>query len=704
VVILFCSLSVVAQPPESPQHRPPQPASAQAQSAEHVPLGQSIAPLYGPWKFHVGDSPADPITHAPLWAEPGFDDSSWESVDLTPERSAQRPAFNDVEPVPGWTAKGHANYWGYAWYRIRLHLNTGIGEKLALAGPSDVDDAYQVFLNGNVLGRFGRFSGSRPVTYYNQPTVFPLPIQFTQSAPGDPNSTAQVLAFRVWMEPNTLVTSPDAGGIRSAPVVGEDGAIRARHKLLRLDLFLKFSPFALDAVLFGLLALVAFSLILFDRSDRVYLWMGAVFLLTSAYSGLGALAVWTQYLSILADSLMTQCFLGPLAYASWVMVWWVWFGRQSPAWRPRAAAALALVYMISNAIALELFFSFIPHPVAFAFEIVSLIVRLLFFSLLLWIVIQAIRSQGIDGWLVLPAIVLLGIGLFRIELSFLHVQLNWFPSGVMIALFQIANLLMAAALALLLLRRLLVSVRRQRLIQMDAQRAQLQSDFVSAVSHEFRSPLTTLRTITEMLVQDRIPDPSRRRESYGFLDRETTRLQELVENLLDFGRMESGRRQYSMETHDAFQLVRAEIDLAAQHGPASGFSIEASLDGVPALVQVDEEALRRAVRNLIENAIKYSPQCRTVWVEGAVSNRHVSISVRDRGMGIDPEEQQVIFQKFFRGSAAKKAGIKGTGIGLAMVRQIVEAMGGEIRLESDPGAGSTFTIVLPLAEDRKGAA
>ena len=227
--------------------------------------------------------------------------------------------------------------------------------------------------------------------------------------------------------------------------------------------------------------------------------------------------------------------------------------------------------------------------------------------------------------------------------------------------------------------------------------ARLQSDFVAAVSHEFRSPLTTLRTITELLAQNRLADEARRQRSYQFLDRETNRLHRLVEDLLDFGRMESGRKQYRIEPHDAFQLVRAAIADLSEEAAANGFAVQTNLGSGPATVQADEEALRRALRNLLENAMKYSPECRTVWVDGQVKDHHVSISVRDQGMGIDPREHGAIFQKFVRGAAAKKAGIKGTGIGLAMVRQISEAFGGEIHLESRLGAGSTFTIVLPLA-------
>jgi signal transduction histidine kinase len=255
-----------------------------------------------------------------------------------------------------------------------------------------------------------------------------------------------------------------------------------------------------------------------------------------------------------------------------------------------------------------------------------------------------------------------------------------------------------AGVALMLMLVLVSGYAVHRGISQELRVARLQSDFVAAVSHEFRSALTTLRTITELLAQNRIWDESRRQQSYLFLDRETNRLHRLVEDLLDFGRMESGRKQYRMQPHDAFQLVRAAVADFSADAAANGFRVETNLASGPATVQADEEALRRAIRNLLENAMKYSPECRTVWVDGEVNDHRVLISVRDQGIGIDPREQRVIFQKFVRGNAAKKAGIKGTGIGLSMVQQISEALGGEIRLQSKVGAGSTFTIVLPLTD------
>ena len=126
-----------------------------------------------------------------------------------------------------------------------------------------------------------------------------------------------------------------------------------------------------------------------------------------------------------------------------------------------------------------------------------------------------------------------------------------------------------------------------------------------------------------------------------------------------------------------------------------GYTIELSLPASEIHVRADREALSRAVWNLLDNAVKYSPECRTVWVEVERIHDRVSIAVRDRGLGIPLHEQPGIFEKFVRGADSKALQIKGTGIGLAMVRQIMQAHGGEILLASEPGQGSRFTILLP---------
>ena len=135
---------------------------AQPDRIARVTLGQSAVPLYGPWKFTIGDSPIDPKTGQPLWAEPDFDDSKWETVDLTPKAGADDPIAGLTGYVPGWTARDTPATWGYAWYRIRVRLETPPGQKLALAGPANVDDAYQVFDNGELAGPLRRLQRQSP--------------------------------------------------------------------------------------------------------------------------------------------------------------------------------------------------------------------------------------------------------------------------------------------------------------------------------------------------------------------------------------------------------------------------------------------------------------------------------------------------------------------------------------------------------------
>jgi len=177
-ILFWFGCGALAQAQTAPIPKTSSPSS----TATDVTIGQSAAPLYGPWKFTVGDSPIDPATHQPLWAEPGFDDSKWETVDLTPEEGATDPILGNSGYVPGWTAKGHPGYRGYGWYRIRVHVDVQPGQRLALEEPPDIDDVYQVFANGRLLGSFGDFSANPPVDYYAQPAMFALPQGMVENA------------------------------------------------------------------------------------------------------------------------------------------------------------------------------------------------------------------------------------------------------------------------------------------------------------------------------------------------------------------------------------------------------------------------------------------------------------------------------------------------------------------------------------------
>jgi signal transduction histidine kinase len=223
----------------------------------------------------------------------------------------------------------------------------------------------------------------------------------------------------------------------------------------------------------------------------------------------------------------------------------------------------------------------------------------------------------------------------------------------------------------------------------------LQSEFVSAVSHEFRTPLTSLRQLSETLNEGRPLEDERRAKYYQALDRATNRLQRLVEGLLDFGRMESGAMVYRKQDLDVAALVASVVDEFQREAGDRGYHVDLETEsGLPS-IHADSETLGRAIWNLLDNAEKYSPECKTIQVDVEREGAGIAIRVQDRGLGIAADEHRDILRKFVRGAAAQATGIKGTGIGLAMVRHIVDAHGGSLRLESVPGEGSTFSIVLP---------
>lgn len=270
----------------------------------------------------------------------------------------------------------------------------------------------------------------------------------------------------------------------------------------------------------------------------------------------------------------------------------------------------------------------------------------------------------------------------------------WSTAPPVSAGFQSRQRLLIGAFALLATLSLAASWLIVRAVRRELAVARLQSDFVAAVSHEFRTPLTTLRQFTDRLREQPGLDEQAKRVCYDAQARATDRLTRLVESVLDFGRMDAGARAYRFERRDCGEIVQRVVDDFRAEPQASGRPIALHRNG-PVPVEADEEALSRAVWNLLDNAVKYSPDGGPIEVGLASREGVASIAVRDHGLGIPAHERQAIFGRFERGEAAKRRGIKGTGIGLAMVDHIVRAHRGRIEIESSPGAGSTFTIMLP---------
>ncbi|HEY6764434.1 MAG TPA: PP2C family protein-serine/threonine phosphatase [Candidatus Sulfotelmatobacter sp.] len=450
-----------------------QPGQFHSGPVASVTIGPPAAPLYGPWKFAVGDSPIDPGTDQPLWAEPGFDDSNWEAVDLTPKPGAFDPTDGWKGYVPGWTAHGHPGHSGFSWYRIRVQFNPAHENERKALALWDVDDAYQCFADGRLLGSFGEFPGQGkiPAAYYSEPEMFILPGQRGSNV-SEATPVNYMLALRVWMQPYTLTVNPDAGGLHIAPVVGEATAVGAYYQTAWLGLVRTYASSALEAGLFLLLTMVSCSLLLFDRADKVYPWLGGVFLLTAANAANLCLVSWTQAENQVVLTLAGDAFFAPVILGGWVMVWWMWFRLRHPRWVPWTIGVLTLLYGLSNALGEDLFFKFVPHSLSELFHGLSLLIRLLFLALLVLIVIRGVRQQGREGWLALPAVILVWIAQFQTELLLLHFRTMWFPLGTGFYLSDLADAVLSAVIFVLLLRRLMLSFKRQREMALDVKQAQ----------------------------------------------------------------------------------------------------------------------------------------------------------------------------------------------------------------------------------------
>jgi len=227
--------------------------------------------------------------------------------------------------------------------------------------------------------------------------------------------------------------------------------------------------------------------------------------------------------------------------------------------------------------------------------------------------------------------------------------------------------------------------------------ARLKSDFVSAVSHEFRTPLTTIVQLSELLRRGRVASDGDRQVYYDLLNAHGIRLQRLIERLLNFGQVESGRAQYRFAELDAAELARSCVSEFVETHNNSGHTFECVVSEESSTVSGDRDALTTVLWNLFDNAVKYSPDGGRIIVRVAPEAETVAISVKDPGVGIPRGEQQRIFEPFVRGEIARTRQIRGTGVGLALSRSIVRAHGGDITVDSEPNAGSTFTISLPVA-------
>lgn len=257
-------------------------------------------------------------------------------------------------------------------------------------------------------------------------------------------------------------------------------------------------------------------------------------------------------------------------------------------------------------------------------------------------------------------------------------------SGLMLAIFVAAIVLGGSLLTW--------QARKDRL---DAQQ---KTSFVSNVSHELKTPLTSIRMYAELLKEGRIKEETKQRHYLHVIVSEAQRLTRLVNNVLDFSRLEQGRMKYRMADLEITGFLSQMLESHRLRIQEAGMTLTYRFQGDEIVVRTDRDALEQALLNIIDNAIKYASRGGTIKIDGMARNRYVELRFMDRGPGVPPAHQAAIFEKFHRVHDSLTAGQLGSGLGLALARMILRDLGGDLMYEPREGGGSCFVVTIPLRE------
>jgi two-component system phosphate regulon sensor histidine kinase PhoR len=238
------------------------------------------------------------------------------------------------------------------------------------------------------------------------------------------------------------------------------------------------------------------------------------------------------------------------------------------------------------------------------------------------------------------------------------------------------------------------TIRRERRLN------ELKSEFISNVSHELKTPLSIISMFGEMLAEGRTKSPEQAHEYAEIIWRESVRLGRLIDNVLDFAKIERGMGGYEFGEADLGEVIDRAVDLSARRVAAADMTLEIDIPPELPIVRLDVNAFTLAVLNLIDNAIKYAADGKKIALSIAVIDERIELAIRDWGPGIDPDEHERIFERFYRARAIRLKPIRGSGIGLALVQHIARAHGGDATVSSVPQRGSTFRIWLPISGKR----
>ena len=236
-----------------------------------------------------------------------------------------------------------------------------------------------------------------------------------------------------------------------------------------------------------------------------------------------------------------------------------------------------------------------------------------------------------------------------------------------------------------------------RAVSREMEIARLKSDFVSNVSHELRTPLTTIRIMAEMLALGAVPAGPKQEEYFRNIVSESERLSRLINNVLDFARIEEGRKKFSFGMGDIGDAVYEVERITGDYVRSEGFTLSCEVaDDLPPTA-FDRDAVIQALINLMSNAVKYSGEDKRIEMGARIERDSITLSVRDHGPGIDERDVPHLFEKFYRGGDHMTREVRGAGLGLSIVHHIVSAHGGRMQVQSKLGEGSTFEMILPVS-------
>ena len=412
---------------------------AQEPSSAPVSLGQAALALTGPWQFQLGDDLR--------WAQPAFDDSAWEKVDLTPKPGAHDGDVGLTDYVPGWSARGHKGYTGFAWYRLRVSVERD-APPIWLAGPALVDNGYELYFNGQLLGGSADLSHQPPVLFSSRPQLFELPrALWTQEG----RTLGGVVALRVASA--ALSSGPDGGGIHIAPVLGTQAGVRNHYRLQWLQKVQGYVVDAVEPVLFLILAVMALATIRFDPSDRFNLWMAACLMLL-ALARLNQPFFWLGHLESLRDFVLWRlAVIDALTLGAWVMAWRAALGLGTLRWVTPLCTGLTALYALARSVGNPLLIPGMPALVITTGAWTVKMTRLGFLALLVSLLVIGARRSRVS-WMLCLAVLCGALGLYAPELGQLGVPGIWFPFGVGVSRTQYAYAAFDVVLFVYLLQRL----------------------------------------------------------------------------------------------------------------------------------------------------------------------------------------------------------------------------------------------------------